>query len=194
MPKNILILQGHPDPRPERFCHALAGAYAEGARAAGHSVRLVEIGRLDFPLLRSKDDFEEGGVPDALRPAQEAIAWAEHLVFIYPLWLGDMPAMLKAFLEQTLRPGFAVGRAHEGMRSGRLLTGRSARIVVTMGMPAFIYRWVFGAHSVKSFERNVLRFCGISPVRASLVGMVEGRAQQRAKWLARLHGLGRKGA
>ena len=56
----------------------------------------------------------------------------------------------------------------------RLLTGKTARIVVTMGMPAFVYRWYFGGHSLKSLERNILRFVGIRPVRESLIGMVEG--------------------
>jgi putative NADPH-quinone reductase len=152
---------------------------------------MVDIGTLDFPLLRSRDEFEDGAVPDTLRPAQEAIAWANHLVIVYPLWLGTMPALLKGFLEQTFRPGFAVARAREGTRAGGLLTGRSARIVVTMGMPAFVYRWFFGAHSLRSLERNILGFSGIGPIRESLVGMVEGAPGRRARWLERLQALGR---
>ena len=105
-----------------------------------------------------------------------------------------MPALLKAFFEQVARPGFAVGAASKGRPGRKLLGGRSARIVVTMGMPAFVYRWYFGAHSVKSLERNILRFAGIAPVRRSLVGLVEGPVPQRRRWLERLASLGRKGA
>src|SRR3546814_9849412 len=60
-------------------------------------------------------------------------SWADHLVILYPLWLGDVPALLKGFLEQILRPGFAIDEGSTGM-SAKLLTGRSARIIVTMGM------------------------------------------------------------
>lgn len=194
MTKNILIIQGHPDPAGNRFGHALAAAYAEGARASGHEVEFVEVARFDFPLLRTKEDFEDGKVPDSLAAAQQAIARAEHLVIFYPLWLGDMPALLKGFLEQTFRPGFAVGRARDGNRSGGLLKGKSARIVVTMGMPAFIYRWFFGAHSLKSLRRNILQFSGVRPVRTSLIGFVEGGdGTRRSKWLDRMRALGRSG-
>jgi len=193
--QRILVVQGHPDPRPGRLCRALAEAYADAAREAGHQLRVVDVATLDFPLLRSKDEFEHGAVPDTLREAQEAIAWAGHLVIVYPLWLGDMPALLKGFLEQVFRPGFAVGAARGDDRAGGLLAGRSARVVVTMGMPAPVYRWFFGAHSLKSLTRNILRFSGIGPVRTSLFGMVEaGGAQRRARWLARMADLGRRAA
>ena len=73
--------------------------------------------------------------------------------------------------------------------------GKSARIVVTMGMPALVYRWYFGAHSLRSFERNILGFCGIGPIRATLIGNVEDcGAARRARWLEQLHALGGKGA
>src|SRR3546814_3372437 len=77
-------------------------------------------------------------------------------VILYPLWLGDVPALLKGFLEQILRPDFAIDEGSTGM-SAKLLTGRSARIIVTMGMPAPIYRLFFRAHSLKSLDRNLLR-------------------------------------
>jgi putative NADPH-quinone reductase len=192
MPSRIVIIEGHPDPRPERLCHALAEAYAAGAAEAGHEVSRIKIAALDFPLLRSKDEFDRGAVPASLKAGQEAIAGADHLVIIYPLWLGTMPALLKGFLEQILRPGFAAGATTPGQPWRKLLTGRSARVVVTMGMPALVYRWFFLAHSLKSLERHVLKFCGISPVRETLFGMVEAvSAEKRGKWLEEMHRLGR---
>jgi putative NADPH-quinone reductase len=193
MPNRILIIDGHPDPAPERFCHALAAAYAEGAAAAGSIVRRIEVAKLDFAPLRTRAEWESGAVPSSLAEAQAAIGWAEHLVIVYPLWLGSMPALLRAFLEQVLRPGFAIARGRPSLRSG-LLRGKSARIVVTMGMPALVYRWFFRAHGLKNLERNILGFCGIAPIRATLVGMVEaGGAEAHAKWLARLRALGAAG-
>ena len=187
----ILIVQGHPDPAGNHFCHALAESYRQGATSASREVRSIDVARLDFPLLRNKQEWEAGAVPPALAGAQQDIAWADHLVILFPLWLGDMPALLKAFLEQVARPGFAVGTSTEGKPGKKLLAGRSARMVVTMGMPASLYRWYFGAHSVKSLERNILRFCGIRPVRESLFGMVESVSDAtRRKWLAQMRKLG----
>jgi putative NADPH-quinone reductase len=196
MTKRIVIIDGHPDRSEERLCHALADAYAKGAESAGHHVQKFEIARIDFPLLRSKEQFDQGSLPDPLRHAQDAIGAADHLVFIYPLWLGSMPALLKAFLEQVFRPSFAydVADASKGTWTKRL-KGKSARIVVTMGMPAFAYRWIFGAHSLKSLERNILGFVGIAPIKETLFGMVEvSSPEKRRKWLTEMELLGRSGA
>jgi putative NADPH-quinone reductase len=192
MGKRIVLLLGHPDPRGEHFCHALAAAYEAGARAAGHEVRIVDAARADFPLLRSAQEWR-GAAPAAVRRAQQDLLWAEHLVLVFPLWLGDLPALFKGFLEQLLRPGFAVGEAAPGRLWKKLLKGRSARVVVTMGMPALFYRIYYRAHSVKNLQRNILDFCGISPVRTTLIGMVD-TGSVRAAWLETLAALGRRGA
>jgi putative NADPH-quinone reductase len=112
-------------------------------------------------------------------------------VIIYPLWLGTMPALLKGFLEQVFRPGFAVtfelGKSWE-----KLLKGKSARVIVTMGMPASIYRWYFFAHSLKALERNILGFCGIGPIKETLIGGIGMiNETKRQEWLETVRGLGR---
>lgn len=186
----IMIIDGHPDPDPARFVHAVARTYAEAARA-GHEVRLVEIASLDFPLLRKPADWRNGELPPGLAKVQRDIEWAEHLVLCYPLWLGDVPALFKGFLEQVLRPGFAI-RPEEGGLYRKLLVGRSARIIVTMGMPSAGYRLYFLSHSLRSLKRNMLHFVGISPVRITLIGSVESE-RSRKRGLRKVAALGRLG-
>lgn len=176
------------------MCHALQDAYAKGAADAGHATECIEVAALDFPLLRSQHEWEHGALPPGLTAAQQAIRRAEHIVLFFPLWLGDMPALLKGFLEQVARPGFAFAREGKHPLLHKELAGRSARVVVTMGMPALLYRWFYRAHSIKSLERNILGFVGIAPVNATLIGMAGDLAPQAArKWLSRLEKLGRQG-
>ena len=177
MTRNILILNGHPDPSSKGLCHALAEAYAEGACSAGHAVRRLDIAALQFGLLHSQTEFDRSADAPAIVGAQEALIWTNHVVVIFPLWLGSMPALLKAFFEQMLRPGFAFVDRPRGFPIGKL-KGRSARVIVTMGMPAFIYRWFFCAHGLKSLERNILRFVGISPVRSTVLGGIGQRSRE----------------
>jgi putative NADPH-quinone reductase len=187
--KRILLIQGHPDATELHFCHALAASYAEGAADASHSVRHVNVVTLNFPLLRSQKDFEKGSVPASLKPVQDDIVWAEHILFFFPLWAGDMPALLKGFIEQIYRPAFTGASASHFAE--KRLSGRSARVVVTMGMPALVYRWYFRAHSVKSLERNILGMVGIAPVHETLIGMTgDMKAADAAKWLGKLKRLG----
>jgi len=194
MPRKILLLQGHPDASATHFGHSLADAYERAAREAGHELRVIRIAALDFPLLRSKAAWDAEAVPPMLQSAQDAIRWAEHIVLFFPLWLGGMPAITRGFLEQVLRPGFALALPAEGGLGVKLLKGRSARIVVTMGMPALVYRWYFRAHSLKALERSVLGFVGIAPIHETLVGLVERMSDaQRGKWLQQFAVMGREG-
>jgi putative NADPH-quinone reductase len=193
MSRRILVIVAHPDPDPQRLCRALANAYAEGAASAGQDVRRIDIATLDFPLLRSMEEFQHGTVPPGLVDAARAIGEAEHIVFVFPLWLGTMPALLKAFLEQVMRPGtaFTYGKGAGSSSPTMLLKGKSARIVVTMGMPGFVYRLWYRGHGVAGMRRNILNFVGISPVRETLFGMVEGASDAtRRKWLAAMRSLG----
>lgn len=194
MTKHIVIIQGHPDGKSRHFCHALADEYAKGCEDGGHEVRRIEVAGLDFPILRTKQEFENGNPPHSIAQVQDSIQWGDHLVIIYPLWHGTMPALLKAFLEQVLRPGFAFEYDEAGGFPKKRLRGKSARIIVTMGMPAFAYRWFFFAHGVKALERSILGFCGIRPIKVSLIGLVEGMSEtHRMEWLDEVRGLGELG-
>ncbi|MBV7265488.1 NAD(P)H-dependent oxidoreductase [Erythrobacter ani] len=185
----ITIIDGHPSGEGDHYVHALASAYQRAAEEL-HEVRRLDIGKLEFAFVREPRVWTQLEPEEDILKAQEAIAWADHLVIVYPLWLGDVPALLKAFLEQVMRPGFAMEiKANAKWRP--LLRGKSARIIVTMGMPAPMYRLFFRSHSVKSLKRNILHFVGIKPVRTTIIGRVDSWPGYRKKWLRRVERLGR---
>ncbi|MBT9291729.1 NAD(P)H-dependent oxidoreductase [Prosthecodimorpha staleyi] len=194
MSRRIAIILGHPDPAPERFCRALAAAYAEGARTAGHTVTLVDLSGIEIPFLRSQTEFETGPVPENLAAARDAVVAADHLVLIFPLWLGTMPALVKAFLEHIARPGIAFRYRDKGLPE-KLFAGKSARVVVTMGMPAFVFRWFYLAHGIRGLKRSILSFVGVAPVRETYIGGIGAATpERRAAWLATMAGLGKDAA
>lgn len=192
MAKRIAIIQGHPDAAGNHLLNAMADAYAGAAISSGHDVRCIEVAKLDFPLLRTQADFESGELPPDLVRPRDDMRWAEHWVFLFPLWHGTMPALLKGFLEHIFRPGFAMDYGAKRFPR-RLLSGRSARIVVTMGMPVMLYRWYFGAFGVRGFERSVLSFAGIKPVRESFYGLTFADARKRARWIEHMGRFGASG-
>ncbi|WP_018698894.1 NAD(P)H-dependent oxidoreductase [Amorphus coralli] len=195
MPTSIVLIQGHPDPDPEHLCRALATAYAEGARAAGHAVTLVDVAGLDFPILRRPSAFDEEPVPETLVPARDALLAADHIVVVFPLWLGTLPALTKGFFEQVLHRRDAFEDADGSLVPKGRLKGKSARIVATMGMPALAFRLWFRGHGTKSFERGVLAIAGVSPIRETLFGGVEAAGEaKRQSWIARMRRLGERAA
>ncbi|MDX1344948.1 MAG: NAD(P)H-dependent oxidoreductase [Sedimenticolaceae bacterium] len=191
MSKRILVILGHPV--ADSFCGAIATSYLEGAREAGNEVRLIRIADLAFdPLLHKGYAVVQELEPD-LQKAQEAITWAQHIVFVYPTWWGGMPALLKGFIDRVFLPGFAF-RYREGSRFwDRLLTGRSAHLLVTMDTPPWYYRLVYRMPGHNQMKRTILEFSGIKPVAISSFGVIKGSSQQqREKWLGKAMEYGRK--
>ena len=192
MGKKILVIDAHPDATRGRLVHALAEAYVKSAEAGGHLVQIVRLCDLEFPWLRSASEFS-ARPKGMIGSQQEHFRWANHVVILYPLWLGSMPALLKAYLEQVMRPGFAFAPGSGGHLPKKLLAGKSARIVVTMGMPSLFYRLYYRSHSVRSLARNILGFVGFKPVRVTLLGNVEGSARARARGIRAIMALARTG-
>lgn len=186
----IVIIVGHA--LTGTYCEALAEAYKRGAESSGHQVSLFNTATMTFdPILRGAYRTLQPLEPD-LAAAHAAIDASDHLVLIFPLWMGTLPAILKGFIERVIQPDI-----FEPARTGKFTTpwkGKSARVVITMGMPAFIYRWYYGAHALKMLKRNILGFIGVAPVRSTLFGSIEGVSpERRAAWLADMEALGRSG-
>lgn len=189
----ILILTGHP--RPASLCAALADRYATGARAAGHEVRLRSL--CDIPVDLVAPDYHGGSdpLPAWVTDLQADLAWAEHWVIVAPMWWGGLPAGLEAIFDRMLMPGFAFRYHREGLGWDRLMTGRSARVVLTMDTPPFVLRWLWGRPILRRLKTQVLGFCGFAPIRFTTLGVVrKSTPEKRAKWLADVEALGRSGA
>ncbi|MBI1404995.1 MAG: flavodoxin family protein [Caulobacter sp.] len=191
-PRRILVINGHPDPDQSHLCAALAEAYARGATAGGFSVERLDVGALDFPLIRSMTDYQSGRFTEDIKRAQRAMEAADHLALIFPIWFGAPPAALKGFFEQVLRKGFAISAPQAAMFS--LMSGKSARLIVTMGAPASVFQLLLGGHGVASLERGLLWVTGVAPVRRTLLGGAHrDDPTGKARWLARIEALGRSG-
>lgn len=187
--KRILMIYG--TPKGTSFCHALGETYANAARSKGHVVRILALGELQFdPILREGYEHSQALEPDLLE-AQRQIHWAEHLVFVYPVWWGGVPALLKGFLDRVFLPGFAFKFRGRSQAWDKLLTGRSADLLVTLDTPSWYFRWIYGAPAHRQMVRTVLGFCGIrtrrlaefSPIRTS-------SEEQRQAWLRKAEKLG----
>lgn len=188
MGKRILVILGHP--AHDSLCKALAEAYAAAAGERGHEVELLRLGELDFdPMLHEGYARIQPLEPD-LEHAQAAIARAEHLVFVFPVWWGSVPALLKGFLDRVLLPGFAFRYRDGALFPEQLLKGRSADLLVTMDTPPWYFRWIYRMPAIHQMRRTTLEFCGIRPVRTLMMGPVkDSAAPQWTRWLAQARAL-----
>ena len=113
-------------------------------------------------------------------------------MFVYPIWWGTIPALLKGFIERTFLPGFAVNFHEHSIWWDKLLTGKSARLIVTLNTPSWYYRWVLGQPGHKTMKKTILEFSGVKPVRITEIGPVKGSTEEQRKgWMGRIKELGK---
>lgn len=187
--KRILLILG--TPKHDSLCQALAEAYTQGARGEGHIVHQLRLGELQFdPILREGYGQNQALEPDLLE-AQRQIHWAEHLVFVYPVWWGGVPALLKGFFDRTFLPGFAFKYRNRSQLWDKLLTGRTADLLVTLDTPPWYFRWIYGAPAHRQMVRTILGFCGIRTRRLVEFAPVRPSSEeQRQGWLRKAERLG----
>ena len=188
--KKILLIQAHPS--GDSLCQAMADAFEAGVRETPSALRRMDLHRLDFdPILHHGNRGVQPLEPD-LAQAQQDIAWADHLVFVYPNWWGSMPALLKGFFDRVLLPGFAYKYRPKSSLWDKLLSGRTAQLLVTMDTPGWYYRWLWHRPGHNQMRHTILGFCGIRTTRISEFAPVyHASVVQRARWLEQARRLGR---
>lgn len=187
--KNILIINGHPN--SESFNFGLVEAYKRGAISSGASVQEVVIKDLIFnPNLQFGYQKRTELEPD-LKEAWEKIKWANHLVWVHPVWWGGLPAITKGFIDRLFLPGFAFQHRENSSLWDKLLVGKSAHIITTLDFPGWYYRFAFSRPSVNQLKKSTLRFCGVKPIKVTFVGPIKpADLSLRNKWLEKIQKLG----
>jgi NAD(P)H dehydrogenase (quinone) len=147
-------------------------------------VRVIRLDQLIFdPVLLEGYRVVQPLEPD-LQSSQADILWAEHLVFVYPVWWGSIPALMKGFLDRTFLPGFAFKYVPGKKFPRQLLQGRSAHLLLTMDTPPWYFKWAYRAPAIHQMKKTTLEFCGVRPVRTLAVGPVlNSNAAKREDWL-----------
>lgn len=187
--KRILVINGHPD--KESYNYALSHAYVKGASTTNAEIQIINIRELDFnPNLqfgyRKRTELE----PDLL-DAQKKLKWADHLVWMYPVWWCSVPAIMKGFLDRILLPGFAFIKKEKSLFNDKRLTGKTARIICTLDQPAWYYKWIYGNPSHNAIKKGTLNFIGVSKVHITTIGPIRlSKEGFRKKWLKKVEQLG----
>ena len=168
---NVLLIQGHP--HGQAFNRGLADAYAEGARGAGAQVEVLDLEAMAFDPVLHHGYAEIQPLEPDLQAAQRSIEHADHVVVAFPVWWGAPPALLKGFFDRTFLPGFAFEFPEGWPLPRRLLSGRSAHVILTMDAPQPVYAWTYRNSAHRAVIQGTLKFSGMGPVTSSTVSAVK---------------------
>jgi len=182
---------GHPD--TDSLTAAFADHYEQGALAAGHEVRRMNLGDMHFdPILHKGYKVIQELEPD-LESFQENVRWADHLVMLYPNWWGTMPALLKGLLDRAWLPGFAFRMRKDGVGWHKLLSGKTARVVILANSNPMLAYALFGDFT-NELERATLAFSGIRS-RCHVFSPSEKASEKKLKrWFKQMERLGARAA
>lgn len=192
----ILVVIG--TPLAGSLNHALARSYADAARAAGAEVRLIDLARDAVPPHPTERNEVRLPRTDADVPLTREVAayvadvdWADHLVFFFPQWWGSYPAALKTWIDRVFLSGFAYRYRPTGRLWDKLLTGRTARIVMTMDSPKIWNAWAYRNAAIRSLRNATLEFCGIRVRGVTRLAEVRHRSDaDRERWIGGMASLG----
>lgn len=163
---NILYINGHP--YGKSFHAAIEHAFVKSVRSH-HNVQVLALGKEQFdPVLRF--GYTKRMKEDPLiTKSQELVLWADHIVFAYPIWWGDAPALLKGWIERVFTPGITY--SFKGFALSRLLKGKTGDLIVTSRGIRPIF-WIIGNFGIGIFTRNLFLLTGIRKKRILRLGGV----------------------
>ena len=187
---NVLLVDGHPD--SGRYCSHLVDIY-EAALPSGYDITRVCVRDMAFtPNLQHGYRKRTNWEPDVAAFAEKLDA-CDHVVFVFPMWWGAEPALLKGLLDRVMLPGFTFAYHDNDAFWDRNMVGRSADVIITMDTPPVFLWLAYGNSIIRRWKGQVLGFCGFKPVRILALGQVKfgGTEKHATKWRSRIEKLAR---
>ncbi|MFT3920087.1 NAD(P)H-dependent oxidoreductase [Cloacibacterium sp.] len=156
-----LIIYAHPN--NGSLNHHLLQTVVESLQSKNHEIEIRDLYQINFSPTLSFDDMKGqrmGNVADDVKQEQDFISWAEHIIFIYPIWWTGMPAIMKGFIDRVFSYSFAY-RYDQGVQKG-LLVGKQATIINTHGKSKAEYESI-GMDKALSLtsDKGIFLYCGL---------------------------------
>ena len=159
---HILLVLAHP--LSESFAAAIARTARDTLEGGGHTVDVLDLYRENFdPRLTASERAGYFDVPYDTSDVAKLVARlkaAEGLIFVFPQWWFDFPAILKGFFDRVFAPGVAFTHDTSG---GRILPQleniKLLWVLTTTGSPWWIVRLYMGDPVRRFMRRTIAKLC-----------------------------------
>lgn len=187
---NVFYVYAHPEPRS--FNGALKDTAMVTLGKKGHTVRVSNLYAVRWKAVLDSQDFRMRQDPYQFNPAVEQIhgmhtgslapdirdeiervAWADLLIFQFPIWWSSMPAILKGWFDRVFVQGFVVNLEEGRVYERGCLKGKKAMVVVTTGSTREMYSpgGIHGdiEHHLSLITHNIFEFVGMTALPSFIV-------------------------
>ncbi len=172
------------NPSSQGFTHKIADRLSKLSEEKWDTLEIIDLYntdlKQDFLRYENKRDMWQDPITKQI---QEKITWADELVFIFPIWWWDTPAILKNFIDSNFWAWFAFQYDSNGKSTG-LLKWKSARIIATSGAPSFFYKLLL--HVQIMWNMNRIAFCGIKQKSFTVFGNMDSKKTNKDLYLEQI--------
>lgn len=192
--KKVLLILGHPS--KTSFCKSILDSYKKGLEKTNCEFKELYLCDLKFNLNLGGNFSESNDIESDISLSQDLLKWADHYVFVYPIWWGNIaPALLKGFIDRAFLPNVTFKYRKDSPMPEKLLKGKTARLIVTMDSPNWWFKFVYRSAANHAMKEATLNFCGVSPVKISIMDQVRSSTiEKRKRFLDKVEALGEKSA
>ncbi len=156
----MLIIYAHPN--KQGFSGAFLKVVEKRLKQNKTKYEVLDLYEMNYdPILKQSEHYTSGNydISDVNKEIQAKIQAAKQLIFIYPIWWQNMPAILKGFVDHVFTPRFAYKYVNK-IPMG-LLKNKKALVLVSTGSPRWFEKLYFQDCGIKVLTKDTLNFCGI---------------------------------
>ncbi|QIK68942.1 NAD(P)H-dependent oxidoreductase [Erysipelothrix sp. HDW6C] len=185
--KNTLIIFAYPNHRSLNY--EIYKRVKAGQEKRGNTVVTLDLYQDNFdPILRfdAQNRRRDMQYREDMKKYRDQVSWADHIIFIYPIWWGSMPAIMKGYLEKVFTTGFSYN--FKGLFPQGHLKGKTASLITTDDTPP-IFRVVALQDYGNVLKNQVLRIMtGIRVKKHIRMTYIKGRKPEKIeRWLQKCY-------
>ena len=157
--KNLII---YCHPNPKSFNYGILETIIQNLKEKGEEVQVRDLYSMNFNPIKSPQDFidtKNNTVAPDIKAEQDYLLWSDRIVFIYPVWWMNMPALLKGYIDRVFNYGFAYSYNFRNLDDFKL-AGKKVLVFNTSGAPKIYYLLIKALNAMnKITNTGIFKFC-----------------------------------
>ncbi|MBR8535612.1 NAD(P)H-dependent oxidoreductase [Carboxylicivirga sediminis] len=175
------------------FNKAILETITKKLDASSNNYQIIDLNKDSFnPVLEEKDlaQYSKGKTTDRLVLSyQETLKDTSELIFIFPVWWYDIPAILKGFIDKVMLKNFSYVETKYGLK-GMLTHINKTTVITTSEYPTWYLKFLSGNPIKGIFINKTLKGVGLKNIKwLNSEYTTTGKIERRKKFLQKVESI-----